>query len=216
MVSDMAEFVPITFPLTYFEYRATFADPVFELWSAPDRALQKAVYKALTPWGITLENVLFPTQPKNIAEWQLTFNLLRFGSSVTLGIGGITLSVNNPDWSQAGLIAAIAGAAVGAVRGVATTCLANQVSTLAMHLTPGRTARQITAPFLNLKDGASSRLGESKNLGFSLYGQSAVWVVDASAVFPESLLVRLLRNHDGDIGIAEILKALAVWPFDAC
>jgi hypothetical protein len=205
----MAESVPITFPLTYFEYKATFADPLFELWSAPDRALQKALYKALTPWGITLDNVLFPTQPKNTAEWQLTFNLLQHRSSITLGIGGITLSVNNPDWSQAGLVSAIAGAAVGAVRGAGGTSLANQITTLAMHLTPlGTTARHIMAPFVNLREGVRSRLGEPKNLGFSIYGQSAVWVVDASAVFSESLFVRLLRTHGGDIGIAEILEAL--------
>src|SRR5271165_6750156 len=176
----MSDTIPVTFSLAFFEYRANFADPVFELWSAPDRALQKSLYKALLPWGITLDNVQLPAQPKNVNEWQLTFNLLRFRTSVIIGTGGLIISVNNPDWSQANLIAAIAAAALAAVKEAITTSIAAQNASLAMHLTPmGSTAKQITAPFLNVKDAATSRLGEPKYLGFSIYGERAVWVVDA-------------------------------------
>jgi hypothetical protein len=204
----MAETIPVTFPLAAFEYRGTFRDPIFELWANPDKAFQKKLYRALVPWGQTLENVSYKLESKSAAENHIVFNLPANRITVMIGLGVVSLGVNNPDWSQANTALGI-GAAVLDVLKAHDVSLESQQTTLAMHLTPkGKTAKDITRVFLNIPSVSAKFIGEPANLGFSVYGSDASWVIDASVPYADSLFVRLLRKYGGEVTLPEILGML--------
>ena len=80
---------------------------------------------------------------------------------------------------------------------------------LAMHLTPkGSTAKDITGAFVKIPAGPTKFLGTIQNLGFSVYGSDASWVIDASVHYKDSLFVRLFRKHSGQVSLPEILGML--------
>src|SRR6516162_3618098 len=207
----MDENVSVTFPLTFFEYRAAFEEPILELWFSPAKDIQKAVYKALLPWNITFENVILPVQPKNIAEWHITFNLPLLRTSVVIGVGGLTVAVTNPDWSQAVTLSALADAVSGAIKQVATARISGHSRVLAMHMTPiGTDPSAITSRFVHVNQSSVSRLGDLDNFGFSIYGRDAIWTIDVSVGFAKSLFVRLARTYKGDANFSDLVSDTAM------
>lgn len=201
--------VPTTFPLSFFEYRGIFAEPIFGAWVRAEGALPKALYQSLRPWGLLLENISFNLQPRNAAEIKFSFNLPDQRLQVTVGLGDVVLTVTNPNWSEAETVVKIATSVIGAVKSSTDAQFETQLMTLAMHLIPrGRLGREIVHNFLNLPEDRMKIFGQPKNYGFSYYGSEAVWVADASALYPDGIFVRLARAFKPESPLADMASIL--------
>ena len=89
----MPDTVPVTFPLAAFEYRGVFREPIFGLWTNPEKSFQKRLFSALVPWGQTLENVSYKLDAKSAAENQIIFSLPALRITVMVGLGAVTFAL---------------------------------------------------------------------------------------------------------------------------
>jgi len=86
----------------FFEYRAIFKEPIADLWYGGKQGeIIKRLLTALSPWRVGLENVTWNQAAKNASEIQLTIGVPSLIAGIQLGLGGLTMSVANPDWSRA-------------------------------------------------------------------------------------------------------------------
>jgi hypothetical protein len=190
-----------------FGYRLTYQEPIFDLEKL-DTVAVGAVFEALRPWNISLEQVVFKDEAANLAEEAITFNL--FGGRITfvLNPGGCGLGVGNPSWSEAGLITQIASAAVGAALRATGAKRGKQLGSITMHLTPhAGIIRDITSKFVKL-DLDKLTGAPAHNFGFSVYQDDLLWVVDKSAMFEKSLFVRMDRTVQPEAPFEQLAQKL--------
>lgn len=203
----MAERTPAEVPLSFFEYRAFYREPLFEIWGQHG-GLVHAVYQAFREWNVSLENVTGKENPANASEMQVNFNLLNWKVVFSVGIGSAALFVTNPDWSEAELIAKIARAGLEAVVRSSKVEIEKQLVTLSMHLRPkGKSVREITSKYVHTDVGKliPDRI---RGFGFSVYGEESSWVIDLSASHADALFVRITRSFAGSIPLEDIAVEL--------
>ncbi len=203
----MPDKVPAKVPLAFLESRFVFRDPLFAQWTA-NGEIVSAVYRAFQEWKINLENVSWKQNAANYGEIQVTFNLLNWKILFNVGLGAVTVSVNNPDWSEAAFISRIAKAGIDAVQASAKAAVEKQLITLSMHLQPqGRSVREITSKFVRL--GGEGEKGEKvRAYGFSVYREDSYWVVDSSALYSEALFLKIFRTFGGTVPFEQMAGTL--------
>src|SRR6516225_785673 len=85
----------------FLEYRSNFTEPIIPFWYGERHGdLVHAVYKALSPWHLGLENITWNQSPKNASEIQLTFALPALLTSIHVSAAGITVNAFNVAWSN--------------------------------------------------------------------------------------------------------------------
>lgn len=195
-----------TVPISFFEYRSEFAKPLLEAWPR-NGAIIEAVYAALKTWGLGLQNISSRPNPGNVAELQVSFDVVQAGVLFAVGVGGTSATAGNPNWSRAETIMRIATEGDAAVVASAGTKFAKKTVNLSMHLAPeGTRAETVTAPFVQL--GAGGPKG-AKAFGFSVYGDNFSWVADRSVIVPNAIFARLSYSADGEAShdqLAELLR----------
>src|SRR2546425_12318944 len=102
-------------PLSFFEYRAVYREPIFDFHKLYGEVSQ-AVFRAFREWNVSLENVSHKQNPLNFSEVSTTFSLFGGRLAFNVGLGASGLLVTNPSWSEADLISKIANAGVEAVQ----------------------------------------------------------------------------------------------------
>ncbi len=86
----------------FLEYRSNFKEPAADFWYGGRQGeIIRAMYAALSPWHLGLENITWNQTAKNVAEVQLTFGLPSILVGIQVGISGVTMNAFNPDWSRA-------------------------------------------------------------------------------------------------------------------
>jgi len=177
----------------FFEYRANFKEPITPFWYGTRHGeLTNAMLKALSPWRVNLENISWNQAAKNLAEAQLTFAVPSLLASVQLGIGGLTASVINPDWSRASHFISLFQTAVDTLKATIAQELQSQQTTLGFHVIPGKKPfQEILSQFVNAKLLGAE---DAKMFGVSAYYSDFTFVIDGSAVFPDSVFIRLIRT----------------------
>jgi hypothetical protein len=190
----------------FFEYSSEFAKPLIEVWPR-NGAVVEAVYEALKGWSLRLQNISARQNPANVAELQVSFDVVQAGVLFAVGVGGTSASAGNPNWSQAETIMKIATAGDAAVVASAGARLAKKTVSLSMHLAPeGVAAEEVTARFVQL--GPAPPKG-AKAFGFSVYGDNFSWIADKSVIVPNAIFARLSYSADGDTSherLAEVLR----------
>lgn len=190
-----------------FVYRLFFREPIFNLDAIDDSAVG-AVFRAFRPWNVTLENIKVKEDAANFAEEATEISLLGGRVAFNIAPGGCSLVVANASWAEAESILAIAEAGVSAVLSATGTIPDRQLGSIAMHLTPERGAiADITSKFVKI-DMAPFGGGAPLSLGFSVYRDEFLCVVDRSAAFPNSLFVRWDRWFRGDTKLDELAQQL--------
>jgi hypothetical protein len=205
----VAETTPVQIPYSFVEYKGFFSEPIFTAFVKKDWAVTRAIYLALQKWGLTLEQIVIRQQTLNVSEIQVTFSLPRVGVMVNLSLGNLTIVLNNPDWSRAAELVEVTTAAVEATKAGAETSMQQQHLSLGMHLIPkGKTPKELSSRFVTLDEKSAAYLGKIKSSGFSLYAEDSTVVVDASALYPEAIFVRVTRIHGGKATLAEMAQML--------
>lgn len=177
----------------FFEYRANFTEPITPFWHGTRHGeLVNAMLKALSPWHVKLENISWNQAAKNLADAQLTFAVPSLFASVQVGIGGLTASAINPDWSRAPHFISLFQTAVDTLRAVIAQELQSQQTTLGFHVTPGKKPfQEILSRFVNAKSMGAE---DAKMFGVSVYYSDFTFVIDSSVVFADSVFIRLTRT----------------------
>ncbi len=180
----------------FLEYRSTFNDPITPVWyGARQGEVVGAVLKALSPWHLGLDNISWNQGAKNLAEMQLTFAVPSLLAAVQLGIGGITASAINPDWSRVSQFVSLFQTAVDTLKAVAGQELMTQQTTLGLHVLPDKKPfREALSRFINI---ANLGVSDAKMFGVSAYYSDFSFVIDSSAVFPEAIFIKLNRTYSG-------------------
>lgn len=176
----------------FLEYRANFQEPIASSWYGRRQGeIIAALHKALSPWGVGLENIVWNQAPKNLGEVQLTFGVPSLFASIQVGIGGVTMNALNPDWSRAAQFISLFQTAVDTLRGTIEQELQSQQITLGFHIKPGvRPFRENLSQFVN-----AGMLGseDAAMFGVSVYYRDFLFVIDRSAVILDGVFIKLTR-----------------------
>jgi hypothetical protein len=138
----------------FLRYALSFRDPLFNLEELDSKAA-KAAFSAFRPWNVSLENVTFKDDAKNLAEEATNFLLL--GGRVTFSItpGGCNLGVVNANWSDTDMIIQIARAGTEAVLNAMGVSVDKQLVSITMHLHPSYgSVGNITSRFVQVDANA--------------------------------------------------------------
>jgi hypothetical protein len=193
----------------FFEYRADFKEPIAIFWTGGRQGeIISAMQKALAAWRVGLENITWNQAPKTAGEIQLTFAIPSLVASIQVGIGGVTMTALNPDWSRAAELVAVADSGLAALRACTQQNLQSQVATLGLHVKPGKKPfKEIMAQFVNAQalDGA-----DATAYGVSVYWNDFFFAIDNSAVVAGGVFIKLVRTFVPEKGFADIATTLHI------
>jgi hypothetical protein len=178
-------------PAGFFEYRATFKEPILSAWYEGKQTLVKEMYKVLLPWGMDLEKVSWNATPRNLKEAQVMFAVPNPPVLVNVGIGGVTIVAQNAEWSQASALTALFQAVVDGVTKIGSTELEAHETVLGFHLKPGpKPFRDVMNQFIDAK-----ALGreDASMFGLGFYSADHSLIIDKSAVVPDGVFVKITR-----------------------
>ena len=193
--------------LTFLELQAVYSKPNFE-FSTRGSAVMSAVFEAFRTWNITLANVSAKQNPANAGEVAIMFGLQNSQLTFSVGVGGATLVVANPDWFQEQLVSEVASAGLQAVRSSTGVTFRQYVLNLLMHVKPERRSLcEVSANFLRI---TSPKISSSavKARGFSVYAEDFSWVVDSSAMYAEALFLKIVRTFDPNVSLPVMARSL--------
>lgn len=192
---------------SFFEYRASFKGPIADLWYGGKQGeIVKNLLTTLSPWHVGLENVTWNQAAKNASEIQLTFGVPSLVASVQVGLGGVTMTALNPDWSRAPQYVSLFQAGLDGIKATTGHELQSQQTILGFHIKPGKEPfRDIVGGFVNAKALGSE---DAAMFGVSVYYNDHSLVIDGSAVFPGSVFIKLLRNFSPEERFEEMAKTL--------
>jgi hypothetical protein len=188
----MDEQLPVAdIPVGFFEYRATFTEPIFSAWYEAKQVLAKELYKVLRTWGVDLEKVSWNATPKNLKEAQITFAVPNPAALVNVGIGGLTIIVHSANWSQAPALSSLTQAVVQSVVSIGSTGVESHQAVLGFHLKPGpRPFRDVMKQFVDAKGLGKE---DAAAIGVGLYSPQFSVIIDTSAVLSEGIFVKITR-----------------------
>jgi len=177
-------------PLGFFEYRATFKEPIFAAWIGRVPLID-GLYKVLLPWGINLEKVTLTPNPRNLQEAQITFTVPNPPAILNIGIGGVLFSASNADWSQAPSYVSLFQTVLDHLKTSLPTEIEPQQAVIGFHVKPGPTPfREIMKRFINTEELGS---GDTTMYGVGAYGTDYSLLMDASAAVPGGIFVKITR-----------------------
>ncbi len=189
---------------SYFENRVQFSEPIFGSWGSLENPLAGKLYFSLRKWGVTLEDISWNQQTKNLNELQLTVTVPKMDVLIHVGLAGATFISMNPDWSREVDLGELFETAKETILQESSQALEDQEFVLAMHIAiPGKGLREKMARLVN-----TQILGSARMFGISLYDEGRSLIIDRSAKYPDALFVRLDRKIEGDKTFSELAKVV--------
>jgi len=173
------------------EYRAVFADPIFEAWGRRTELLA-SIFRSLKPW-IALPDIA--TFDEGSGNARLEFKIPSQRLTITVSLGYLGAVVTLPDWSQLESLLDIARKTSEGLVSVlgADVRLQHQTLALSMHVLPR--GQDLKTAFSRLANPsfAGALAEEAVAWGFAVYGPSGYRVIDISRVVPGAIYVGLHR-----------------------
>jgi len=195
-------------PQSFFEYRANFKEPIVAFWF--DRRhgeIVSALHKALAPWHVGFENITWNQAAKNAGELQLMFGVPTLLAGIQVGLGGVTMTALNPDWSRAPVFVSLFQTGLEALKRSAAQDFQSQLVTLGFHVKPAwaRPFKEIMGQFVNVKALGGQ---DASMYGVSLYFSDYSYVIDSSGVIPGGVFIKLIRNFTAEKRFEEMAATL--------
>lgn len=192
-------------PQGFFEYKGTFAAPVFDAWFNR-HGLLKEMYEVLKPWGIDLERVSGTENAKNLKEAQIIFALANPPVLVNVGMGGITMAIGNADWSDAPVLVDLFQTVLDNAARLFEGNVATHHTVLGLHLKPGiRPFRQILNQFVNAKALGNE---DASSFGIALYGDEYSLLLDNSGAVANGLFIKITRAFAAETKFQDMASKL--------
>ena len=193
-------------PLSYFEYHATYQEPLFDLLRFHS-VVPQAVFRAFKSFNVSLENVSYKQNPLNLSEVASTFTLFGGRFVFTSRLNSASLGVSNPNWSEVELVTKVVKAGMAAIVDGGVR-LEKQRATIGMHLKPVSGSLKDFVSEL-ARPIAKELLGDDvRTYGVSVYRRDSTWVIDASVLDATALFVRIDHSHAADVAFEQIASKL--------
>src|SRR5262249_20857289 len=129
---EVLQLIPDDVRSATLEYRASFADPIFEAWGRRNE-LMASFFRAFQPLA-ALSDLTVHDENSGNARLELEIPSQRL--KVTLSLGYLGALVTKPDWSQREVLLDLANRARGVLQEHVTTSISLQWLSLYMHLLP--------------------------------------------------------------------------------
>lgn len=190
-------------PEAYFEYKATFSNPVFEMWANPSLLLS-SLYSNLKRWNVSLSDVSWKKDAVNYQEVQVSFNVRTMNAEIRVGLDSATFIAVNPDWSKAGTFVELFQSALRSIQQDGRIQIASQVMALAFHITTGESNfKEAMGRLVN-----SSLIGPAEAYGISAYRDDSSLVMDKSVRYEGGIFVRIQRNFAPTVAFADLAMSV--------
>jgi hypothetical protein len=193
---------------SFFEYRANFKEPIVAFWFERRHGeILGALYKALAPWHVGLQNITWNQGAKNASEIQFTFGVPSLLASMQVGIGGVTITATNPYWARAAELVSLFQAGLEALKESTAQELQSQLVTLGFHVKPvaEKSFKQILSQFVNTRALGAE---DAAMYGVSVYSSDYSFVIDGSVVIPGGVFIKLLRNFSAETRFEQMAATL--------
>jgi hypothetical protein len=188
------------------EYRAIYQKPLIAQWGDGGK-IKQATFEAFRDWGIALDHVSDTQFGTNLGQLGTTFQLLG-KYNFRIGMSAATFSVYNPGWEEAAEIKKIVIRGTDAVKAASGILYSKHEVVLDIHLTPsGRSVSEITRPFVPSKL-TNLITNDFVASGFTFQDSEKYWYVDASALFPGSIYLRIFRTFDASTSLDRMISSV--------
>ncbi len=196
----------VTIPISFFEYSADYARPIFA--ALMDRAaIVQRIFDALLPWKLEIDNVE-PITTGKPSEQGVKFKIPGKKVTFLFGAGSCKFTKDDADWASAEETISILSAALGALK--ASTCaeISEQNVAVALHIQPKKAKFiDILKPFLS--PAILDLEGEAVKTGASILKWDKRRVVlDGSGALANALFLKFERGFDGGASFLEIADQL--------
>jgi hypothetical protein len=200
----MPEIVKI--PISYFEVEMEYASPDIKMWL--DRAnVVQAVYAALRPWNITVDDVEIITTGKP-SEQGIKFKIPQKLSAFFFGPAHCKFTRDGTSWETAEETIQILDAAVGALVGQTGAQIVNRKTVIVLHAQPATLPfLQILSPFVPTKLGALEK-EPPKTMAVVVKWEKRKITLDGSAQLANGIFVRFEREFEGNASYEEMARQL--------
>lgn len=193
------------FPLSTFEYKVLLADPIFAAFDTPTK-IAESIFRAFREWNVAFENITFRTFSSSANDLQVGCDFGDKRVSFVIQVQSCTLTVTNPNWSEAELIKTLMRQGIFAMGESTKGVPRRQSAVLAMHVGGlGLTRADRLAKF---RPSIDFPMKSDGGFGFCLYGENCSWLIDLSGIYGDALFVRIDRAFDASIPIDEVAASL--------
>lgn len=209
---SMTDKTPVEIPFSQLEYVVTFEAPLMGLVGKLADAIVPFI-KALAPWGFVFEECELNLNSPKPRDHTIIFHRLSTAPPpamrVTLRWSSLTVTVDQPDWTEAASLVKLCETVLETVKSVTEVKFSTQQIILAMHIQSATTPRNeltsaLLTPVAREIFGGSAITGQ----GLILHRADGNILIDNSAGFANALFVRIQRNFDGSIAISHISETL--------
>jgi hypothetical protein len=193
-------------PFAVIEYSAVFEKPILEAWLVPARIIA-GLLDALAPWGFTLDGVETRT-PAKLNEYALIFRRQPANIILTLGIAKVTITVENPDWTEAPDLINGMNVALATITKTTNAAIQSQKLSWTAHIElKDKTRKEVTTPLLTPL--AVSLLEKNPTFhGVYLQTEGSSILIDASVAYANGLFVKIVNDHSPDANLQHLAEVL--------
>jgi hypothetical protein len=207
----MAEKTKVKIPFAQLEYLLTFERPMLSL-VGKFQELIVPFTEALSPWGFSFEEAEFQLASAKPKEHVLLFqrppNAPPPQVRVAVRWGSLTVSVDQPDWTEAESLANLCTTAVDTVIRMGNVAPRSQQISLAMHVQAETTSISELTAVLLTNHARDLMEGKIIGQGLILHRENAMILIDNSAAFANGLFVRMQRTFDPSVAVRHIGETL--------
>ena len=123
-----------------------------------------------------------------------------------MGIGGLTTTAINPDWSRAGELASLFQVALDSLLASIEKTLQSQLTTLGFHVASGsKPFKEILGRFVNANELGAT---DAVMFGVSAYSNDYSFVIDSSGVLAGGIFIKLIRSFTSEKRFEEMATTL--------
>jgi hypothetical protein len=196
----------VTTPISYFEVVIEYSEPNIQL-SLDRAAVVQAIFSALKPWNITVDDVEV-IQTGKPSEQGIKFKVPEKKSSFFFGPASCKFTRDDTDWSLAEETILILDTALSALKSESGITVAAQKTTIALHMQPKKLPfadllRPLIAPPL-----AALEAGPAKTMATVVKWDKRRITIDGSGQIANGIFLRFEREFDGKASYTEIATQL--------
>jgi hypothetical protein len=196
----------VTTPISYFEVEMEYAEPNIKLWMDRVNVVQ-AVYAALKPWNITVDDVEIITTGKP-SEQGIKFKIPQKLSSFFFGPSYCKFTRDNTNWGVAEETVLILDAAVAALLSQTAAVIVKRKTVVALHLQLKTLPFiQLTAPLIPRQLSALEK-DPAKTVAIIVVWDKRKITIDGSAQLANGVFLKLEREFDGLVAYADMAVQL--------
>lgn len=192
----------IVTPVSYFEMLMDYQEPNIQLWL--DRAaVVQAIFRALKPWNINVDNVEIITTGKP-SEQGLKFRIPEKRVSFFFSPALCKFTKDNADWESVEETIQIMDAAFSALAKASGIVAASQKTVIALHIQPKTLSfMDILEPFIS-KPLLALESGPATSMATIVKWDKRKVIIDVSGQIANGVFLRFERDFDGKASYEEI------------